>query len=252
MRGAAYTLPLLILLHQRFYKSPNSIVNKARTQIRNKQRILSQIQARSIPPLLEGKDLLGAARTGFGKTLAFLTPAMELLHQIQIGVIVICPTRELAIQTHAVAKGLLHSQTLGLVIGGAVRRGEVEHIVKGVNLLVVTPGRLLDHQQNTKGFIYINLKGTYYAAVIENCTDFVGRVVVDVGAGSGILSLFAAQVGAKHVYAVEASEMAEYARKLIAGNPLLAQRITVVKGKFEEVELPEKIDILISEPMDGF
>ncbi|THG15994.1 hypothetical protein TEA_002471 [Camellia sinensis var. sinensis] len=60
--------------------------------------------------------------------------------------------------------------------------------------------------------------GTYYAAVIENCTNFVGRVVVvDVGAGSGILSLFAAlvvYVGAKHVYAVETSEMLAYACKL--------------------------------------
>ncbi|THG19829.1 hypothetical protein TEA_017656 [Camellia sinensis var. sinensis] len=260
----------------RFYKSPNSVVNKGRTQIRNKQRILSQIRARSIPPLLEGKDVLGAARTGFGKTLAFLIPAVELLHQIRTGVIVICPIRELAIQTHVVAKDLLnhHSQTLGLVIGGAARRGEAEHIVKGVNLLVATPGQLLDHLQNTKGFIYKNLKdyvrtvvslsfdlllpdlvvGTYYVAIIENCTDFVGRVVVDVGAGSGILPLFAAQVGAKHVYVVEASEMAEYARRLIAGNPLLAQRIMaqffVAKGKIEEVELPEKADILISEPMD--
>ncbi|KAI8028291.1 hypothetical protein LOK49_LG02G02637, partial [Camellia lanceoleosa] len=91
--------------------------------------------------------------------------------------------------------------------------------------------------------------GTYYVAVIENCTNFVGHVVVDVGASSGILSLFAAQVGAKHVYAMEASEMAKYARKLIAGNLLLAQRITVVKGKIEEVELPKKADILISKPM---
>ncbi|KAL7191287.1 hypothetical protein ACSBR2_023373 [Camellia fascicularis] len=87
VHGTAYTLPLLILsisnlLHQRFYKSPNSVMNKARTQIRNKQRILSQIQARSIPPLLEGKNLLGAVRTGSGKTLAFLIPAVELLHQI--------------------------------------------------------------------------------------------------------------------------------------------------------------------------
>ncbi|KAJ1395351.1 S-adenosyl-L-methionine-dependent methyltransferase [Sesbania bispinosa] len=94
-----------------------------------------------------------------------------------------------------------------------------------------------------------NVQGTYYAAVIENRADFNGRIVVDVGAGSGILSLFAAQAGAKHVYAVEASEMAEYARKLIAGNPTLAQRITVIKGKVEDVELPEKADILISEPM---
>ncbi|THG07845.1 hypothetical protein TEA_014249 [Camellia sinensis var. sinensis] len=59
------------------------------------------------------------------------------------------------------AKDLLnhHSQTLGMVIGGAAHRGEAKRIMKGVNLLVTTPGRLLDHLQNTKGFIYKNLKG---------------------------------------------------------------------------------------------
>ncbi|XP_018826128.1 probable histone-arginine methyltransferase 1.3 [Juglans regia] len=107
-------------------------------------------------------------------------------------------------------------------------------------------GQLLHQQNMLQDYVRT---GTYYAAVVENRTDFIGRVVVDVGAGSGILSLFAAQAGAKHVYAVEASEMAEYAQKLIAGNPSLGQRITVVKGKVEEVELPEKADILISEPM---
>ncbi|KAL3512309.1 hypothetical protein ACH5RR_025026 [Cinchona calisaya] len=66
---------------------------------------MTQIQARAIPPLLEGEDVLGAARTGSGKTLAFLIPAVELLHQIQFtprngtGVVVICPIRELAIQS---------------------------------------------------------------------------------------------------------------------------------------------------------
>lgn len=107
-------------------------------------------------------------------------------------------------------------------------------------------GQLLHQQNMLQDYVRT---GTYYAAVIENRADFLGRVVVDVGAGSGILSLFAAQAGAKHVYAVEASEMAEYARKLIAGNPSLGQRITVIKGKVEEVELPEKADIMISEPM---
>ncbi|KAL5537419.1 hypothetical protein UlMin_044663 [Ulmus minor] len=107
-------------------------------------------------------------------------------------------------------------------------------------------GQLLHQQNMLQDYVRT---GTYYAAVIENRADFFGRVVVDVGAGSGILSLFAAQAGAKHVYAVEASEMAEYARRLIAGNPALSERITVVKGKVEEVELPEKADILISEPM---
>ncbi|KAL6007607.1 hypothetical protein ACLOJK_033106 [Asimina triloba] len=127
---------------------------------------MTQIQARSIPPLLLGKDVLGAARTGSGKTLSFLIPAVELLYHIQFthrngtGVVIICPTRELAIQTHAVAKDLLkyHSQTHGLVIGGSARRGEAERLAKGVNLLVATPGRLLDHLQNTKGFIFKNLK----------------------------------------------------------------------------------------------
>ncbi|XP_047945520.1 probable histone-arginine methyltransferase 1.3 isoform X2 [Salvia hispanica] len=107
-------------------------------------------------------------------------------------------------------------------------------------------GQLL-HQQNMMQD-YVRT-GSYYAAVLENCTDFTDRVVVDVGAGSGILSLFAAQAGAKHVYAVEASDMADYARTLISGNPSLSERITVFKGKVEEVELPEKADILISEPM---
>ncbi|KAF3445307.1 hypothetical protein FNV43_RR15002 [Rhamnella rubrinervis] len=123
--------------------------------------IANGIQARGIPPLLLGKDVLGAARTGSGKTLAFLIPAVELLYHARFtprngtGVVVICPTRELAIQTHAVAKDLLkyHSQTLGIAIGGANRRGEAERIAKGVNLLVATPGRLIDHLKATKGFI---------------------------------------------------------------------------------------------------
>ncbi|XP_072952328.1 DEAD-box ATP-dependent RNA helicase 27-like [Typha angustifolia] len=127
---------------------------------------MTQIQARSIPHLMEGKDVMGAARTGSGKTLAFLIPAVELLYHAHFsprngaGVIVVCPTRELAIQTHAVAKDLLkyHSQTLGLVMGGSSRKGEAEHLVKGINLLVATPGRLLDHLQNTSAFIYRRLQ----------------------------------------------------------------------------------------------
>ncbi|MCO5555341.1 hypothetical protein L7F22_008887 [Adiantum nelumboides] len=107
-------------------------------------------------------------------------------------------------------------------------------------------GQLLHQQNMLQDYVRT---GTYYAAVLENFVDFQGRVVVDVGAGSGILSLFAAQAGAKHVYAVEASNMAEHARKLIAGNPALSSVITVIHGKVEEVELPEKADILISEPM---
>ena len=64
---------------------------------------------------------------------------------------------------------------------------------------------------------------------------------MDVGCGSGILSLFAAQAGARVVYAVEASDMAHHARQLAAANPALGQRIRVLHGKVEEVEVPEQV-----------
>ncbi|XP_026191828.1 ATP-dependent RNA helicase HAS1 [Cyclospora cayetanensis] len=130
-----------------------------------KMERLTEIQAKAIPRLLEGKDVLGAAKTGSGKTLAFLVPAMELLYQVKFlprngtGVLVISPTRELSLQIYDVAVELAKylPQTLGLVMGGANRKNEAEKLCKGVNVLVATPGRLLDHMQNTKGFVYKNL-----------------------------------------------------------------------------------------------
>src|SRR5205809_7464506 len=76
------------------------------------------------------------------------------------GVIVVSPTRELALQIFGVARELMgyHSQTYGIVIGGANRRAEADKLSKGVNLLIATPGRLLDHLQNTQGFVFKNLK----------------------------------------------------------------------------------------------
>ena len=65
------------------------------------------------------------------------------------GVIIVSPTRELALQIFGVAKELLahHNQTFGIVMGGANRKAEADKLVKGVNLIVATPGRLLDHLQ---------------------------------------------------------------------------------------------------------
>lgn len=128
-------------------------------------KTMTEIQKRGIPPLLTGKDVLGAAKTGSGKTLAFLIPAIEMLHSLKFkprngtGVIVVSPTRELALQIFSVARDLLkhHSQTYGIVIGGANRRAEADKLGKGVNLLIATPGRLLDHLQNTP-FVFKNLK----------------------------------------------------------------------------------------------
>lgn len=63
--------------------------------------------------------------------------------------VIIAPTRELALQIFGVAKELMehHSQTFGIVMGGANRKAEADRLVKGVNLIVATPGRLLDHIQ---------------------------------------------------------------------------------------------------------
>ncbi|EYE91103.1 ATP-dependent RNA helicase HAS1 [Aspergillus ruber CBS 135680] len=127
---------------------------------------MTEIQQRTIAPLLAGRDVLGAAKTGSGKTLAFLTPAVEMLSALRFkprngtGVLVVSPTRELALQIFGVARELMahHSQTYGIVIGGANRRAEAEKLTKGVNLLIATPGRLLDHLQNTQGFVFKNLK----------------------------------------------------------------------------------------------
>ncbi|XP_063677413.1 uncharacterized protein LOC134813525 [Bolinopsis microptera] len=127
---------------------------------------MTPIQHKTILPLLKGRDVLGAAKTGSGKTLAFLLPAIELLFKLKFkprngtGVLIISPTRELALQIYGVARDLLkyHSHTFGIIMGGANRKTEVEKLGKGVNLLIATPGRLLDHLQNTKNFVFRNLK----------------------------------------------------------------------------------------------
>ncbi|KAI1886640.1 hypothetical protein AGOR_G00197890 [Albula goreensis] len=90
--------------------------------------------------------------------------------------------------------------------------------------------------------------GTYQRAILQNHTDFKDKVVLDVGCGSGILSFFAAQAGARKVYAVEASTMAQHAEVLVNSNGL-TDRVVVIPGKVEEVSLPEQVDIIISEPM---
>ncbi|KAL7730372.1 hypothetical protein ACLKA6_016608 [Drosophila palustris] len=127
---------------------------------------MTEIQAKSLTPLLKGRDLVGAAQTGSGKTLAFLIPAVELINKLRFmprngtGVIIISPTRELSMQTFGVLKELMahHHHTYGLVMGGSNRQVESEKLGKGINILVATPGRLLDHLQNSPDFLYKNLQ----------------------------------------------------------------------------------------------
>ncbi|KAL3156498.1 hypothetical protein ABBQ38_000798 [Trebouxia sp. C0009 RCD-2024] len=93
--------------------------------------------------------------------------------------------------------------------------------------------------------------GAYYAAIRQNRRQFEGKVVLDVGTGSGILAIFAAQAGAKTVYAVEATSMAKHARKLVEAHQL-GHVVKVIQGVIETVNIPEKVDIIISEWMGYF
>ncbi|KAL7291562.1 hypothetical protein TKK_0014817 [Trichogramma kaykai] len=127
---------------------------------------MTTIQAKAIPPLLEGRDLVGNAQTGSGKTLAFLIPAVELIYKLEFkprngtGCIIISPTRELSMQTYEVLKGLTkhHNHTCYLVMGGGDFKLEADKLKKGVNIVVATPGRLLQHLQETTDFLFKNLQ----------------------------------------------------------------------------------------------
>ena len=92
----------------------------------------------------------------------------------------------------------------------------------------------------------------YRNAIKYNENNIKGKVVLDIGCGTGILSLFCAQVGAKHVYAIDCSEIANYARKIVKENNY-DDKITVIKGKVEELNLPvDKVDVIVSEWMGYF
>lgn len=93
----------------------------------------------------------------------------------------------------------------------------------------------------------------YRDAIEENRSNFEGKVVMDVGCGSGILSMFAARAGASKVYAVEASQAANHAKKLIAHNGF-SSVIEVIQARIEDITeemIPgdHPIDIIISEPL---
>jgi len=108
------------------------------------------IQAKGIPPVLEGRDLLGLAQTGTGKTAAFVLPILERLlagsHRT-LRCLVLAPTRELAEQIHEVIRELTpHTGIRSMTVYGGVGMGpQVEKLRAGHDIVVACPGRLLDH-----------------------------------------------------------------------------------------------------------
>ncbi|MCW0232422.1 MAG: DEAD/DEAH box helicase [Ferrovibrio sp.] len=114
------------------------------------------IQAQAIPPVLQGRDLLGIAQTGTGKTAAF---ALPILHRLAAGnrrpapktcrALILSPTRELASQIAEKFRSYGHDSKLSVatVFGGVGMNPQVQALARGVDVLVATPGRLMDHMQ---------------------------------------------------------------------------------------------------------
>ena len=126
------------------------------------------IQEQAIPVLLKGKDLLGCAQTGTGKTAAFAIPLIQRLYQSDhkkgIKALILTPTRELAIQIgenfdqYAGYTGVKHA----VIFGGVPQKAQVDALKRGVQVLIATPGRLLDLQSQG----CISLKGLEYFVLL--------------------------------------------------------------------------------------
>ena len=127
------------------------------------------IQEKSIPILLQGKDLLGCAQTGTGKTAAFSIPILQKLYKTDnrksIKALILTPTRELAIQigesfsAYGKYTGLRHA----VIFGGVGQKPQTDELKRGVQILVATPGRLQDLVN--QGFI--NLKALEFFVLDE-------------------------------------------------------------------------------------
>jgi superfamily II DNA/RNA helicase len=119
------------------------------------------IQAQAIPLILQGRDILASAQTGTGKTAAFTLPLIEILHTGRARArmsrsLILSPTRELAMQTaeNFTIYGKFHKLTTALLIGGVSLDEQQRLLDRGVDVLIATPGRLLDHFE--RGAVLLN------------------------------------------------------------------------------------------------
>ncbi|CAM5131754.1 unnamed protein product [Natator depressus] len=130
------------------------------------------IQSQAWPIILQGIDLIGIAQTGTGKTLAYLMPGFIHLDSQPIpkdqrggpGMLVLAPTRELALQVEAECSKYTYKGIKSICIyGGGDRKGQINMVTKGVDIVIATPGRLNDLQMNN----FINLKSITYLVLDE-------------------------------------------------------------------------------------
>ncbi len=124
---------------------------------------MSPIQANAIPVILEGKDVVGQAQTGTGKTAAFGIPLLQRINpkERNLQAVVLCPTRELAIQVAEEIRKLgafLHGIKILPVYGGQEISKQIRSLKSGVQIIIGTPGRVMDHmRRNTVKFDHVNM-----------------------------------------------------------------------------------------------
>lgn len=139
----------------------------------------SPVQAQTIPHLLKGKDLLGQAQTGTGKTAAFALPLLSRvdLESKAVQVLILAPTRELAIQVaEALQKYAKHMKGFKVlpVYGGQDYKGQIRSLARGVHVVVGTPGRVMDHMR--RGTLKLN---TLSALVLDEADEMLRMGFID-------------------------------------------------------------------------
>jgi ATP-dependent RNA helicase RhlE len=170
---AYFFIGLIVLLHHMHF-SDLSLIQPILSALHTQgYHTPTPIQAQAIPLILAEKDILGCAQTGTGKTAAFAIPIIQLLHSQQTKVVgkkpirslILTPTRELAIQIEESFANYGSNTTLTykVIFGGVNQHSQVEALKKGVDILIATPGRLLDLMSQG----YINLYSIQFFVLDE-------------------------------------------------------------------------------------
>lgn len=188
------------------------------------------IQAQSIPLALQGRDLIGLAETGSGKTAAFVLPILQSLMEKpqQLHSLILAPTRELAYQiSHVVeALGSLIGVRCVVLVGGMDMIPQAIALGKKPHVVVATPGRLLDHLENTKGFSLLKLK---YLVIDEadRLLDLDFRTMLDT-----ILKRLPKEGRKTYLFSATMSSKVESLQRASLTNPL---RVSVSQDKYQTV-----------------
>lgn len=219
----------------------------------SKYKTMTDIQARALPHALKKQDILGAARTGSGKTLAFLIPVLENLYRSRwteydgLGALILSPTRELALQIFEVLRkiGRFHGFSAGLVIGGKNLKDERERLGR-MNILVCTPGRMLQHMDQTAVFDADNLQ-TLVLDEADRIMDMGFQSTVD-----AIIEHLPKERQTMLFSATQTKKVSDLARlslrdpKYLSSSPSENATPSSLQQNYIVTSLPEKLDTLWS------